>query len=160
MHNFAKMRQLKLLKKEPPVLTSFQNKLQLFRKQKFKLSTNNITSFMSSNKHHKVLLLHNEIVVIMSEIHFHNLKAKLRIIEWLQQAWNLCFSHLKREHQQYVLKCVINAKGSTSSFEILIIINECPSVSCPRFSQKLNHQFWWNFRHVQRKVLVPLACLV
>ena len=61
MHNFAKMRQLKLLKKEPPVLTSFQNKLQLFRKQKFKLSTNNITSFMSSNKHHKILLLHNEI---------------------------------------------------------------------------------------------------
>ena len=63
---FCQNEAIKTFKKEPPVLTSFQNKLQLFRKQKFKLSTNNITSFMSSNKHYKFLLLHNEKIFMIS----------------------------------------------------------------------------------------------
>ena len=32
-----------------------------------------------------------------------------------------------------------------NSYEILIIINECPSVSCHLITQKPDHQFWWNF---------------
>ena len=39
---------------------------------------------MSSNKHHKFLLLLNEKIIMMLEMNFYNLEAKVRIIEWLQ----------------------------------------------------------------------------
>ena len=32
-----------------------------------------------------------------------------------------------------------------SNVRILIIINECPSVCCAIFTQKLFRRFWWNF---------------
>ena len=71
--------------------------------------------------------------------------AMMRFLEGFKEWYYFWFHEIVQISKDWSEKNETDVFAYSSWAIILIIINECPSVSCPVTSQKPHNQFWWYF---------------